>query len=147
MTVALPGGSQYARLFTEIFKTSDPFNGWVDVSSMTSGVAGFFLNGNTSLTDLDGAAAVKPTPEFVLPLAQEDGVAAQTEVTLLNVNVETATATVTLYSTDGHAVAATDVSLPPRGLVRQTLRHDFHRCQPYAGFAYQGAIKPAVGRT
>src|SRR5262249_12953898 len=46
---------------------------------------------------------------------------ARTEITLLNVNVETATATITLYAADGHPVAATDVTLPPRGLLRQTM--------------------------
>jgi YVTN family beta-propeller protein len=120
VAVNLSPGAQYARLFTEIFGSSAPFNGWVDVSSSTNGVTGFFLNGNTFLTDLDGAAAVKPAPEFILPLAQEDA-DAKTEITLLNVNDEAAMATLTLYAADGHQVATTDISLPARGLMRQTL--------------------------
>jgi YVTN family beta-propeller protein len=124
VTVLLSPGSQYARLFPELFGASGEFNGWVQVASSVTGLTGFFLNGNTSATDLDGAATVKSAAEFVLPLAQEDGTA-KTEVTILNVNVEPVTATITLHALDGRILASKDVSLPIRSLIRQTLTELF----------------------
>src|SRR5262249_5424754 len=107
------------KLFTDIFGARD-FNGWVQATSSTMGLTGFFLNGNTSLTDLDGAGAVDPSAEFILPFASEDSTA-KTEITILNVNADPATATLTLYDPSGSILASKDVSLPARGLMRQTL--------------------------
>jgi len=123
VTLQIPAGGQAAKLFSDIFGSRD-FNGWVQAASSTKGLTGFFLNGNTSLTDLDGAGAVNPAAEFILPFASED-VTAKTEITILNGNVDPATATLTLYAASGAAIATQDVSLPARGLMRQTLNGIF----------------------
>ena len=119
VTVKIPAGGQLAKLFPEVFGPGD-FNGWVDGASRTPGLSGFFLNGNGALTDLDGAGAINAAADFVLPFAAENTIT-QTELTLVNVNADPATATITLYGTDGSTVTSKDVSLPARGLVRQTL--------------------------
>jgi len=119
VTVTVPAAGQYARLFHEIFGVG-AINGWAQASSVTPGLTGFAINGNTSLTDLDGAGSTTPAVDVILPLAAEDA-AVRTEVTILNVNSEPATATITLYSINGGNMATKDVSLPPRGLTRQTL--------------------------
>src|SRR5262249_44349135 len=119
VTLQIPAGGQAAKLFTDIFGSRD-FNGWVQATSSTKGLTGFFLNGSTNLTDLDGAGAVDPTAEFILPLASEDSTA-QTEITVLNVNADAAAATLTLYGADGTILSSKDVSLPALGLMRQTL--------------------------
>jgi len=119
VTLQIPAGGQAAKVFSDIFGSRD-FNGWVQASSSTKGLTGFFLNGNTSLTDLDGAGAVDPTAEFILPLAAEDSTA-KTEITILNVNADPATATLTLYGADGSVLSSKGMNLPARGLMRQTL--------------------------
>src|SRR5579863_6536755 len=85
VTVTIPAGGQLAKLSTEVFGAGADFNGWVEATSSTKGLTGFFLNGNGALTDLDGAGAVAAAAEFVLPFASEDAVAA-TEITVVNVN-------------------------------------------------------------
>jgi YVTN family beta-propeller protein len=119
ITLQIPAGGQAAKLFTDIFGSRD-FNGWVQATSSTKGLAGFFLNGTTNQTDLDGAGAVDPSAEFILPFASEDATG-KTEITILNVNADPATATLTLYGPGGAVLASQAVSLPARGLMRQTL--------------------------
>jgi YVTN family beta-propeller protein len=119
ITMKIPAGGQAAKLSTEIFGSRD-FNGWVQATSSSSGLTGFFLNGNTALTDLDGAGSVTPAGEFILPFASEDSVA-KTEVTLVNVNSDPATATLTLYGDDGTSAGTKDIAFAGRGFIRQTL--------------------------
>ena len=111
---------QFSRLFSEIYKTEAPFNGWIQGTSQATGVTGFFLNGNPAGTDLDGSDAVEAVAEFVLPFAAEEGQTV-TEVTVVNINDEPATATATLYSTSGVILATKELPLEGRALVRQTL--------------------------
>jgi YVTN family beta-propeller protein len=118
-TLQIPAGGQAAKVFTDIFGAGN-FNGWVQATSSTTGLTGFFLNGNNVLTDLDGAGAVAPIAQFVLPFASEDS-AAQTEITIVNVNADAAAPTLTLYGFDGSVIATKTLTLPPHGLLRQTL--------------------------
>ncbi len=120
-TVTIPAGGQYARQFGEIFAATAPFNGWVQATSASSGLAGFFLNASSSITDVDGAGAIPPNSEFILPIASESG-PSKTEVTLLNTNSEAAAVTATLYAADGTTGATKDLTLNGRALVRQTLQ-------------------------
>ncbi|MBI4474798.1 MAG: hypothetical protein HY646_19155, partial [Acidobacteria bacterium] len=121
VTVRIPAGGQSAKLFSDLFGTTAPFNGWVQATSSTRGVTGFFLNGNNALTDLDGAGSVEATADLVLALAAEDATTV-TEITIVNPNAEPANATLTLYASDGRSLGTRDLNLPGRGLVRQTLR-------------------------
>src|SRR5262249_7967393 len=84
VTMKIPAGGQGAKLFGEIFGSRD-FNGWVQVTSSAKGLTGFFLNGNSALTDLDGAGATDAVSEFVLPFASEDSIT-KTEISVVNVN-------------------------------------------------------------
>ena len=122
-TAMVPAGGQLARQYTELFGTG-AFNGWVEATSASSGLTGFFLNGNPSVTDLDGALAPDAGVEFVLPFAVEDGTA-RTELTVVNVGGEVATATLILHSGDGQILATKDVVLAAKALSRQTLRDLF----------------------
>src|SRR5690348_16818594 len=58
----VPAGGQVAKQYQEIFGGSAAFNGWVQATSNTSGLTGFFLNGNSALTDLDGAESTTASP-------------------------------------------------------------------------------------
>lgn len=119
VTLQIPAGGQAAKLFSDLFGAST-FNGWIQGTSSTSGLTGFFLNGNFAETDLDGAGAVAPVAQFVLPFAAEDSVAA-TEITIVNANASAASPTLTLYAFDGSVAATKTLSLPANSLVRQTL--------------------------
>jgi YVTN family beta-propeller protein len=119
VAVTIPPAGQLAKTFSELFGVAS-FNGWVQATSSTAGLTGFFLNLNNASTDMDGAGSTVASSDILLPLAAEDSVA-RTEVTIVNVNQEAATAAVTLYSDSGAVLLARQVSLPPRGLIRQTL--------------------------
>ncbi|HEY2382741.1 MAG TPA: hypothetical protein VGK48_16320, partial [Terriglobia bacterium] len=67
-TLQIPAGGQAAKVFSDLFG-SGTFNGWIQATSSTAGLTGFFLNGNTALTDLDGAGAITPAAQFTLPFA------------------------------------------------------------------------------
>src|SRR6185503_4915283 len=94
--------------------------GWVQATSGTTGLTGFFLNGNSGITDLDGSGSTAPASETILPLIAEDSVT-RTEITVVNGNPEIASVTLTLYSGDGTVLTSKNVTLPSRALIRQTL--------------------------
>src|SRR5436190_2543610 len=118
VTVTIPAGGQSARLFHEIFGTTT-FNGWVQATSGTSGLTGFFLNGNSAITDLDGAGSMAPAADTILPLVSEDAVT-RSEITVVNANPEAASVTLTLYAADGTTLASKTVTIGARALIRQT---------------------------
>ena len=103
-TKMIAAGGQLARQYSELFGSAD-FNGWVQATSVSRGLTGFFLNANPAVTDLDGAVALAAAVDFVLPFAAEDATE-KTELTVVNPGDETATATLTL---------------PAKTLTRQTL--------------------------
>ena len=118
-TEMIAAGGQLARQYSELFGSAD-FNGWVQATSASGGLTGFFLNANPAVTDLDGAVALAAGVEFVLPFAAEDATA-KTELTVVNPGDETATATLTLYGSDGSVLETVTVTLPAKTLTRQTL--------------------------
>ena len=120
VSVSLPAGGQYTRTFREVFGGEQPFNGWVEATSEVSGLAGFFLNGNGVLTDLDGAGASEPLAEFLFPFVSDDGVAI-TELTIVNPNPARADLTLQLHRADGSILGSTDLAIAPDGLIRQPL--------------------------
>ncbi len=118
VTINIPAGGQIARLASEIFGLTR-FNGWVQATSGTTGLTGFFLNGN-GINDLDGAASTQAATDLVIPIAVQDATV-QSEISIVNSGADPAHATITLYGLDGQAIASKDVTLPGRGLIRQTL--------------------------
>ncbi len=119
LTVEVAAGGQLSRLYAELFGAGE-FNGWMQATSATRGLTGFFLNANPAVTDLDGAIALSAEVEYVLPFAVEDATA-KTELTVVNPGEEAATATLTLYGMDGSQLGTVSVSLEPKALLRQTL--------------------------
>ncbi len=115
----IAAGGQLARQYSELFGAAD-FNGWVQATSASTGLTGFFLNANPAVTDLDGAVALDAAVRFVLPFAAEDETT-KTELTVINPGSETATATLTLYASDGTQVGSESINLSAKALVRQTL--------------------------
>ena len=124
VSISIPAGGQYSRVYPEIFGTETPFNGWIEAASATSGLTGFFLNGNSALSDLDGAAVGAPLSEFLFPLVSEDGIGV-TEISVVNPSPELASATATLFSGDGSILGSAPLVVPARGLLRQTLTDVF----------------------
>ncbi len=124
VSVSIPAGGQYTRIYPEIFGTDRPFNGWVEAASATSGLTGFFLNGNPALSDLDGAAVGVPLSEFLFPLVSEDGIGV-TELSVVNPSPEPASATATLFAINGSTLGSVPLIVPARGLIRQTLSDVF----------------------
>ena len=118
-TKMIAAGGQLARQYSELFGSAD-FNGWVQATSASGGLTGFFLNANPALTDLDGALALSAGVKFVLPFAAEDATE-KTELTVVNPGDESATATLTLYGSDGSVLGTGTVTLPAKTLTRQTL--------------------------
>jgi len=114
VTNVIPAGGQIALQFAQIFGGAADFNGWVQASSNTTGLTGFFVNGNPSNTDLSGAATIQPASSFVLPFANENTLAV-TEVTIVNINADASQVTLTLYDPTGATIATTIVSLPGMG--------------------------------
>jgi hypothetical protein len=112
----IPAGGQSARQYRELFGNVG-FNGWVQASSATSGLTGFFLNANNTLSDLDGALATGAGTEFVVPFASQ-GAATVTELTVVNPNSEITSLTVVLYGASGEVIGETTLSLDARGLTR-----------------------------
>src|SRR5262245_23984621 len=78
---AVAGGGQKARSGNEIFTTGLGTGGWVQATSPTTGLQGFWLNYNSALTFLDGAEAAATAVDQVVPL-----VAGTTEINVANPN-------------------------------------------------------------
>src|SRR6185369_2681636 len=123
ITLKIPAGGQAAKLFPEIFGLAT-FDGWVEATSSSTGLTGFFLNGNTALTDLDGAGVVDAAAEFNFPFVAQDAIT-RTELTIVNVNSDATTATVTLYAKNGQPLGTKDLPLAARGLIRQDVKTIF----------------------
>src|SRR5262245_18966758 len=64
----VPAAGQKARSGTEIFTTSIGTGGWVQATSSTTGLQGFWLNYNGALTFLDGAETASTATDQIVPL-------------------------------------------------------------------------------
>jgi len=91
---------QIARLGSEYFQNAATA-GWVQATSTTSGLQGFWIGGDFS-TFVDGAEGAVPATDQILPL-----VAAQTELNIANPGVSAITVTIRLLGTLGQAAAST----------------------------------------
>ena len=88
-------GSQKARSGNELFATLGN-GGWVQATSTVSGLRGFWLNYDSGLTYLDGAAAAATAVDEIIPL-----VAATTEVNVANPNPGSQVVTLHLVNESG----------------------------------------------
>jgi hypothetical protein len=106
-------GTQLARGSTEVFPTAFGSAGWVQVTSSTTGLQGFWLNYDAALTQyVDGAESATPFAEQVIPL-----VAGQTELNVANPNSSTVTPAIRVYGEAGTELASTvSPSISPGGV-------------------------------
>lgn len=93
MTRNVPVRGQYAPLFSELFAGVPDFEGWVEASSTTNGLTGYFLTQAAGGgADLEGAEAVAPGSDFVFPLLN----GSDTELALVNPGTQSASLMATL---------------------------------------------------
>ncbi len=97
-------------------------NGWLDFDSDEFAVASFFLIGDRQLSRLDGGLAnFRTSTELIFPEVRvRDGFA--TEVSLLNPNLESTDATMSLFSSEGELIEEITSALPGGVLTSPPLR-------------------------
>ena len=137
----IPARGQIARSAGELFGgTVNP--GWVQATSSTTGLQGFWLGGDYS-TFMDGAEAAPSSPNLVLPL-----VSAQSEIHVANTGADAVTVLFEVYGDDGFLLPQSrefPQYIPPKGFFRReaseifpganlnTARHVRLRCSnPFA---------------
>ena len=96
----VPAAGQKARSGTEIFTTSIGTGGWVQATSSTTGLQGFWLNYNGALTFLDGAEAAGTATDQAIPL-----VAGTTELNVANPNGSANSVTLRIFGEAGTELA------------------------------------------
>src|SRR5262245_33808852 len=94
----VPAGGQYSRLASEIFPGA-AVSGWVEVTSATPGLHGFFFAGDLT-TYADGAEAAASSAELVLPL-----ISPQSEIHIANTGSSEITVLLNLLGLDGFDLA------------------------------------------
>ena len=93
----IPPGGQLAKLGSELF-SNPPAEGWVYVITDTEGMQAFWLNYDSDLTFLDGAAAVQLDAigaDQIIPFVAEN-----TELNVISLNSVTVPVTVRLFGAD-----------------------------------------------
>jgi len=97
-------------------------NGWLNFDGDESAMASFFMIGDRQLRRLDGGLAhFRTSTELIFPEVQvRDGFA--TEVSLLNPNLESTDATMSLFSSEGELIEEISSSLPAGVLTTPPLR-------------------------
>jgi hypothetical protein len=103
-------GTQTARTGNEIF-TNLGSGGWVQATSTTPGLQGFWMNYNATLTYIDGAEAATSAMDQVIPL-----VAATTEVNVANPAPSPNSVTITLFGESGALGSPVTQTIQPNGV-------------------------------
>ena len=122
--VTIPGGHQLAETAAEAM-TSAPdqtISGWFDVDSDVSDLRGFSLIGDRALKRLDGVAATHATSvKYLLPEVRvTDGF--DTELIILNPNLQTSHVEIELFNSAGESLATASADLTRRSVMLQFLR-------------------------
>jgi len=94
----IPAAGQLARVGTELFPTASQ-SGWVQVTSTTSGLQGFWVGGDFA-TFTDGADSAPASNDLVLPL-----VTTNTEVNIANTSSGVNNVTIRLFGEGGTELA------------------------------------------
>jgi hypothetical protein len=120
-TGTVPAGGQYLKLANEVLTPSAAVTGsptpirlWLEVTSTTDGLTGFFLEGNDSITSLYGGDLGTFGTDLFLPAVQNSG-SNITEVSLVNADVADANITVSFLRADGTEVASRSAVVPKAG--------------------------------
>lgn len=128
VTLTVPAGRQIARVLTD----SDMFGNlpanqasWVQATSNTDGITGFFLFLNGSITTFDGADLPQVGRKIVFHAIQDDA-DASTEVNIINPGTTATNLDLTLFvPSQGPIVPDTSPSLPAHGVLRFSPRDFF----------------------
>jgi len=129
--VVIAAGQQYARVATEIFtppasitESPTPVRLWMEVTSPVDGLTGFFLEGDTSFNQMDGADLVGNGTDVVLPLIENSG-SSTTEITALNPSTETITAVFDFLDINGGVVVSQTKTVLPHAMLAGPLADFF----------------------
>lgn len=109
----IPARGQLSRLASELFASSAP-KGWVQVTSTTSGLQGFWLGGDFA-TYTDGAAAAEAYIDHLLP------VVGNSEINIANSSVGSVAATIFAFDANGNQLATAFQALPPKAFMQSSL--------------------------
>src|SRR6185436_16655208 len=92
-------------------------DGWVQVTSTTSGLTGFYLSGDFATT-LEGSESAPALSTQVVPVIRDDQ-STKTELVILNPGLVNSTVSVTLFNFRGEQVGVVPSQfIPPHGAVR-----------------------------
>ena len=97
-----PNG-QFSMRASELFAGSTA-DGWVQVTSTTSGLTGFYLYGDFATT-LEGSDSAPPLNEQIVPVIREDQMN-KTELVIVNPGPASSTVTGRLYNANGEQVGS-----------------------------------------
>jgi hypothetical protein len=112
-TQVVPARGQVARLGSEYFPNTAT-GGWVQATSTTAGLQGFWIGGDFS-TYTDGADGALPATDQILPL-----VASQTEINIANPNNAPIAVTIRLREPNGvESSAPVTVTIPELGVFQE----------------------------
>ena len=115
---SVPARAGITKLGSELFPGITTA-GWVQATSSTTGLQGFWLGYEPSRVDfLDGAESAPVGTEFIFPLATST-----TELNIANLASSGNTLTIRIYGASGTelANAVTPAALPPNGIFKNTL--------------------------
>ncbi len=108
----LAAGEQYVALAKQIFspppsvgEAPTPTRLWVEVTSATDGLTGFFLDGDDSYNFMDGSDVGSSGIELILPIV-ENNPPVTTEIALINPTEDAAEASIEFLRKDGTAASA-----------------------------------------
>jgi hypothetical protein len=119
---SIPARGQLSKLGTEIFANPSAA-GWIQATSTTTGLTGFWLGGNLS-TYMDGAEAAAPGQELVFPLAT-----GTTELNIANLATSSNDITIRVYDATGTtlplASSTVSATIATKGIYQATLASIF----------------------
>lgn len=100
----LENGSQLAETAGQLVQAGEAFTGWLDFDSDVTGLSSFFLTGDTALTRLDGSLSqLRTSRKILIPEVRvTDGM--NTEVVLMNPNLNSTSTTIQLFDRHGELV-------------------------------------------
>ncbi len=113
-TQTIEAGGQFARLGSELFPSAT-VAGWVQLTSDTSGLQGFWIGGDF-VTFTDGAEAAPSASSLMFPL-----VAPNTEINVANTAATTATVTISLRQADGAQMASSLQTIAGMGVFQASV--------------------------
>ena len=111
-TQTVAAGGQLAKLGSEFFPSAST-SGWVQMTSPTNGLQGFWLGGDFT-TFTDGAEAAPSATGLIFPL-----VALDTEINIANTTSGQVTATISLRDEGGNELASSTQTIAGMGVFNQ----------------------------